>query len=192
MSFQEIIILLTAYKYFFLFPVVIVEGPIITVIAGFLSSLGILNIFIAYAVVVAGDIVGDSLYYSLGYYGRQEFIGRWGRFLWITPERVKHLEKHFKKHSGKTLMFGKLSHAIGGVVLVAAGASKMPFRKFIWYTFLPTLPKSLIFLLIGFYFGEAYRQIDGYFSYATLCIFFATILVAAVYFFSKKFKKKIN
>lgn len=72
MSFQQIISLLTAYKYFFLFPIVVVEGPIITVIAGFLSSLGYLNIIIAYLVVVAGDIVGDSAYYAIGFYGRKK------------------------------------------------------------------------------------------------------------------------
>jgi len=99
MLLQQIILLLTAHKYLFLFPVVVVEGPIITVIAGFLSSLGFLNIFIAYAVIVVGDIVGDIMFYAIGYYGRQKFVNRWGRFLGITSERVERLEKHFEKHS---------------------------------------------------------------------------------------------
>lgn len=145
MLLQQIIFLLTAHKYLFLFPVVVVEGPIITVIAGFLSSLGPLNIFIAYAVVVVGDIVGDIMYYALGYYGRQRFINRWGRFLGITLERVERLEKHFEKHSGRTLIIGKLSHGVGAVVLVAAGIARVPFRKFVWYNFIPSLPKSLLF-----------------------------------------------
>lgn len=100
MLFQQIIFLLNAHKYLFLFPVV-VEGPIITVIGGFLSSLGLLNKFIAYAVVVVGDIVGDIMYYALGYYGRQRFVKRWGRFLGITFERVERLEKHFEKTAVK-------------------------------------------------------------------------------------------
>jgi len=159
MLLQQIIFLLTAHKYLFLFPVVVVEGPIITVIAGFLSSLGLLNIFIAYAVVVVGDIAGDIMYYALGYYGKQRFINGWGRFLGITLERVERLEKHFEKHSGKTLVIGKLSHGVGAIVLVAAGIARMPFRKFVWYNFIPSLPKSLILLLIGYYSGESYIKV---------------------------------
>jgi membrane protein DedA with SNARE-associated domain len=190
MSFQQIIILLATYKYFFLFPVVVVEGPIITVIAGFLSSLGHLNIFITYMVVVAGDIAGDSMYYAFGYYGRRRFIERWGRFLGITLERVQRLEKHFKKHSGKTLITGKLSHAIGAVVLVAAGIAKVPFGKFFWYSLLSTLPKSLILLLIGFYFGEAYNKIKMYLDYTAIGTIGLAILFIAIYFITKKVSKK--
>jgi membrane protein DedA with SNARE-associated domain len=191
MSFQQIILLLTTYKYFFLFPVAVVEGPIITVIAGFLSSLGHLNIFIAYGVIVVGDIVGDSMYYALGYYGRQRFIERWGRFLGITMERVERLEKHFKKHSGKTILFGKWTHSVGFAILIVAGMIRMPFKRFIWFNFFGSLPKLLVFFIIGYYFGQAYQQIDKYFTYATLSVFFVIILMVGIYLFVKKFKNKV-
>jgi membrane protein DedA with SNARE-associated domain len=190
MLFQQIILLLTAHKYLFLFPVVVVEGPIITVIAGFLSSLGLLNIFIAYAVVVGGDIVGDIMYYALGYYGRQRFVKRWGRFLGITLERVERLEKHFEKHSGKTLIIGKLSQGVGAVVLVAAGIARVPFRKFIWYNFIPTLPKSLILLLIGYYAGESYIKISSYLDYAAIGTVVAAVIFIVIYFMMRKVSKK--
>jgi membrane-associated protein len=190
MLLQQIILLLTAHKYLFLFPVVVVEGPIITVIAGFLSSLGVFNIFIAYAVVVVGDIAGDIMYYALGYYGRQRFVKRWGRFLGITFERVEQLEKHFEKHTGKTLIIGKLSHGIGGVVLVAAGLAKVPFRKFVWYNFIPTLPKSLILLLIGYYSGESYVKISSYLDYAAIGTIVTAVIFIVIYFVMRKVSKK--
>jgi membrane-associated protein len=190
MLFQQIILLLTAHKYLFLFPVVVVEGPIITVIAGFLSSLGLFNIFIAYAVVVVGDIVGDIIYYALGYYGGQRFVKRWGRFLGITLERVERLEKHFEKHSGKTLIIGKLSHGIGGVVLVAAGIARMPLRKLVLYDFIPTLPKSLILLLIGYYSGESYIKISSYLDYAAIGTVVAAVIFIVIYFMMRRLSKK--
>ena len=36
---------LLQYKYVFLFPAVVIEGPIITIVAGFLASLGFFNVF---------------------------------------------------------------------------------------------------------------------------------------------------
>jgi membrane protein DedA with SNARE-associated domain len=191
MSFQEIIGLLTAYKYFFLFPVSIIEGPIITVLAGFLSSLGLLNLFFAYVAVVAGDIVGDSLYYLLGYYGKDGFLLRgWGRSLGITKERLEQLEKHFEKHSGKTLIIGKLTHAVGIVALIAAGTARVPFWKFIWYNVIPTIPKSLVFLLIGYYFGKTYAKVNTYLDYTALITIAITIILIATYFIVRNIGKK--
>jgi membrane-associated protein len=190
MVLQQIILLLTAHKYLFLFPVVVVEGPIITIIAGFLSSLGIFNIFIVYGVVVGGDIVGDIIYYALGYYGGQRFVKRWGRFLGITLERVEWLEKHFEKHSAKTLIIGKLSHGIGGVVLVAAGMARVPLRKLVLYDFIPTLPKSLILLLIGYYAGESYVKISSYLDYAAIGTIVAAVIFIVIYFMMRRLSKK--
>lgn len=190
MLLQQIILLLTAHKYLFLFPVAVVEGPIITVIAGFLSSLGIFNIFIAYAVVVVGDIVGDIFHYALGYYGGQRFVKRWGRFLGITSERVEQLEKHFEKHTGKTLIIGKLAQVVGAVVLVAAGIARVPFRKFVWYNFIATLPKSLILLLIGYYSGESYVKISSYLDYTAIGTVVAAVIFIVIYFMMRRLSKK--
>ncbi len=190
MFLEQIILLLTTYKYLLLFPVVVFEGPIITVIAGFLSSLGYLNIFIAYGVVVVGDIAGDIMYYALGYYGRERFVNRWGRFFGITSERVERLEKYFEKHTGKTLILVKLSQGIGAVVLVAAGIAKVPFRKFVWYNFIPTLPKSLILILIGYYSGESYVKISSYLDYAAIGTVIVAVIFIVIYFIMRKLSKK--
>ena len=190
MLLQNIILLLTAYKYLFLFPVAVIEGPIITVIAGFLSSLGIFNVFIAYGVLVAGDIAGDVAYYELGYYGRQRFVTRWGRFIGITQERLEQLERHFDKHAGKTLIIGKLSQGIGGAILLAAGMAKVPLRTFALYDFLPTLPKTLILLLIGYYAGASYVKISSYFDYAAIGTVAAAVIFVVVYFVMRRVTKK--
>jgi membrane protein DedA with SNARE-associated domain len=188
-SFAQIINLLVVYKYLFLFPITVFEGPIVTIIAGFLSSIGIFNFFLAYIVIVVGDLVGDCFYYSIGRFGRKGFLERWGHYIGITPERISNLESHFDKHSGKTLIIGKLT-AVGAILLVAAGVAKMPLGKFIWYNFLPTVPKSFILLLIGYYFGQAYLTWDKYLKYTALSTIGLLILVVAVYFLIKKIRSR--
>lgn len=178
------------FKYLFLFLLAFIEGPIVSVIGGFLSSTGHLNIFIAYVIVLFGDVFGDGMYYLFGYYGRERFVERWGRYLGITLERVKNLEKLFGTHSGKTILIGKWTHAFGFAVLLSAGIVKMPFKKFILINFLGSIPKSLIFILIGYYFGQAYVQIDKYIGYATLSMFLGLLLIVGVYIFAKKLKNK--
>lgn len=189
---EQLIFLLEKYGYFILLPIAVIEGPIITVIGAFLASLGFLNVFIVYGVVVAGDLVGDIIFYAIGRWGGRTFLEKWGKYFGISLDDVSHLESHFEKQGGKTILFGKWTHFVGIAVLVAAGIAKTPFRRFLLINFLGSLPKSLAFLIIGYYFGQAYRQINEYFGYATLSIFFVVIVSAAIYFFVKKFKKSFT
>jgi membrane protein DedA with SNARE-associated domain len=189
-SLDQIIGWLVVYKYFILFPVMVIEGPIITIIAGFLSSLDLLNLFLVFAVVVIADLVGDFMYYAIGRWGREKFINRWGKYIGLSAEKIIRLESHFEKHTRKTLIIGKISHAFGAPILVAAGVAKIPFWEFIWFNFLATIPKSLFFLLIGYYFGQAYVRLNKYLDYFTIGFLILAILILISYFTYNKFKSK--
>jgi membrane protein DedA with SNARE-associated domain len=171
-----------------LFPISIFEGPIITVITGSLTAIGIMDFWAAYAILSLGDIVGDAVYYALGFYGKAQIIKRFGKLLRFDISQVESLEKHFEDHGGKTLLAGKISHGIGGVFLVAAGAAKMNFWKFIGYNILGTLPKTLFLLLIGYYFGRAISRVRSAMDYFAVFAGIAFIAAILLYLYrSKKF-----
>lgn len=186
---SQIITWMLTYKYAIMLPIAVVEGPIVTVLGGFLSSSGMLNPYIVFVVSVVGDIIGDLLYYALGRWGRKSFMMRWAEKAGATPERIKGLEDHFESHSGKTLVLGKISHGIGSVILIAAGASKMPIGKFVWYNFISSLPKSLVFVLIGYYFGEAYNRIGQYIDYTAITTFMLGVLLVIGYVLVVKYTR---
>ncbi|MFH1182757.1 MAG: DedA family protein [Candidatus Moraniibacteriota bacterium] len=181
-SLQDVINWLIIYKYLVIFPITIVEGPAISIIAGFLSAHGILNLYLVYLVLVLGDLTGDTLYYLIGRWSRKSFLLKWGRFFGVTEEKLIKLEKHYEEHSGKTLIFGKISHAFGSAFLIAAGAAKMPLGRFLWFNLIATVPKSLIYLLIGYYFGEAYRRIVYYLDYAGIISVAVAVILVFIYF----------
>ncbi|MDD2753716.1 MAG: DedA family protein [Candidatus Portnoybacteria bacterium] len=180
---QQIILWLSAYKYFALFPLAVAEGPIITVAAGFFVSTGHLNFWLAYLVIVAGDLVGDVLHYAVGRFGGIKFIEKWGRLVGVGEKEVQSLESQFDKRGSNLLFIGKMSHGIGGAFLIAAGIIKMPFDKFIFSNMMATLIKSLLLLLLGFYFGHALSTISTYLERISLIFIGAAIGAFLIYFF---------
>jgi membrane protein DedA with SNARE-associated domain len=190
MTTATVIAWLLAYRYVILFPLVIVEGPIVTILAGFLASLGQLNLLICYPLIVVGDILGDLFMYSQGRWAGKPAVLRWGHHFGIKPEIIERLEEHFKNHPGKTLIVGKISHFFGGPVLIAAGMARMPLSEFLWFNVLGTLPKSLILLLVGFYFGQAYAKFDKFLTFAGWAAVILVALCAAAYFIISKVSKK--
>ncbi len=182
MALDQLVLWLSDYGYLAIFPLAVAEGPIITVITGFLASLGLFNFWLTYLIVVIGDLVGDAIHYSLGRWGGRAFVDRWGKYFGVGPGRIESLEKQFDKRGGKLLFIGKMSHGVGGAFLVAAGLIKMPFDKFILANMLATLIKSLLLLLLGFYFGHALSTINAYLEKITFISFGAIIFIALIYF----------
>ena len=187
-SFDQIIALLTTYKYFFLLPISIMEGPVVSTIAGFLVSTGILNPFITYLILMAGDMLGDSIYYLIGRFGGRPFVRKWGRYFGLDENKLLRTEEHFKNHAKKTLFFGK-TQAWGAVILAAAGLAKMPYPRYMWLNFLGSILKVFVFLLLGYYFGKAYTVLNQYMGLYTAISLVAIAMALTLYFILKRKRK---
>jgi membrane protein DedA with SNARE-associated domain len=182
--------LLIKYKYLILFPVAVLEGPFTSILVGFLASVNIFNIFLAYIILVSGDMVGDSFYYSLGRLSGSSIAKHGARF-GVTTEKLETAKKYFSNYHHRALIISKLAYGIGLSGLVAAGALKIPFRKYLKTCFFIALIQSAFLLLIGFLFGHAYLQIGKYLNiYAKIVS--AVVLLLIGYFIFYKLKKNFK
>ena len=188
--------MLFTYSYLILFPLVVVEGPVVTIISGFLVSLGFMDFIPTYFTIVSADLTGDFLYYSAGRGWLNKTYKGILNFFSIDMKVVHKLEKSVKENKGPFLFFGKLSHAIGGLILFAAGSAEIPIKGFMWFNFLATIPKSLILLAVGYYFGSTVSNFKKYVDFTVLGLFIFTLLLIGLYFlithFSNKYIKKLE
>jgi membrane protein DedA with SNARE-associated domain len=186
MSLRYLIRFLAHYKYFAIFPVAVIEGPIITIITGFLVSRGVFSFLGGFLVVFLGDAISDTVYYYIGKGGRK-YIHKF-RFLGITDERVAKVEDQYERAPWKTMIVAKISYGLGSVFMVASGVSKMSFNRFLLFMGVLNAARSLGLMLLGFYFGRiALRFSQKYLGYYTIVII---LVVPLVYLLFKKWKKK--
>lgn len=179
-----IIALIQTYGYMVIFPISVIEGPIITVIAGFLVSLGYLNAFVVFLVLLLGDIVGDILYYLLGKWGGLRFVRRWGKYIFLDESHIARLTEYFKTRGWGMLLFSK-THAAGSVILVSAGAARMHFGKFVWISFIGSLPKTLVLQAIGMYGGASFEIVDRYLNRGAAITTAIAVCIAAYWIYRK-------
>lgn len=180
-------VVLEHYKYILIFPIIVLEGPIITVICGFLVYLGHLNGPATYLMLVTGDLIGDILHWLLGrYFKYKPWFKKVAGIFGFDAKKEKVLEEHFRKHPGKTVLFAKVSHGVGGFIQTVAGIAKVDFWVFTKYSFIGTIPKSLILFFIGYYLGNSYLKIDKYLDYSAYFVISAVLLVG-IYFIIKKY-----
>lgn len=182
----QIIAEMAQYGYIVLFPLALLEGPIVTVVAGFLCGSKVMDPVIACIIILLADLAMDSAYYALGRFGREGAIRKWGRWFGITIERVEAMENLFKDHFFKTMLASNHAHGVGIVALVAAGAANASFPRFLAYDLATSLPKTVVLLMIGYYFGGAISSVAqslDFIAYAT--VIFAAIAVLVYWLVSR-------
>jgi membrane protein DedA with SNARE-associated domain len=186
---ETIIALASTHGLAIVAPLAVIEGPIVTVIAAWLASRDILNVWAVSAVVIAADLVGDLALYALGRWGLHKLPKRWRDRLGLNRARLLGLAKHFRAQGNRTLVIGKLTHTAGAAVLVAAGLGKVRLWRFFWVNLLATIPKSLFFVMLGYSIGSAYARIDNWITRASLILGGVLIVVAVLWFVTRWARK---
>jgi membrane protein DedA with SNARE-associated domain len=151
-------------------PLAIVEGPVVTLVTGFLAAQGFVAWYWAVAMLLCGEVLGDLLYYWIGRTGATP-LGFLGRRLGIPPpdERV---QRGLTENATKMLLIGKWTHAVGFFVLVGSGILRVPLPKFILVNLLAGAPKIALLFLLGYFAGTYYPYIlhHGYIAAIVLCV----------------------
>ena len=178
-------------SYFIIFLLMVIEGPIVTSAAAFLASLGFFNIFIIFILSLLGDLVGDCLHYTIGRYGGHKLIKKYHKKFSVTKKDLNKTEHNLNKHFGKTMFVIKFTPLFTTPGLILMGSLKIPLKKFIIYSLLITLPRTIFFILTGYYFGIAFDKIMNYYKIGGYIIVIFVIFVIISYLIFKKISSKI-
>jgi len=187
---QQIFIFLSHYGYVIMLPLMIIEGPVVTIIAAMLASLGAFNVFVVLVFSMIGDIAGDVILYGLGYKFGMGFVRRVGKYIGITEKLVLKMEKYFINHGGKTIFAVKSTTGLCWATFTAAGIVKMDFKKFLKYSFLGGIVWSSFLVVMGYFYGYLWREIRDYIEWVGWAIFLLTAATFASVIIYKKYQTK--
>lgn len=173
-----------------LFPLAIVEGPILAVIAGFFCTQGYLNPFIVYPVIVLGDVIGDTIVYTFGRWGVPAFPKKIVYKMGLKPGNIEKARFYFDANPKKTISLSKITLGIGVAGIYLAGNARIPYLRFLKICTVTSALQYIVYLSIGILFGAAYKQINHY-----LNVFAASAIIALLsvilFFVVKSIRKKL-
>lgn len=170
---NELTALLTEHGAWMIFPLALVEGPLVVLASTALAQLGTLKIGWVWVIAVLADIAGDAGLYAIGRYLPDVLPARMRPQ--IARERASTL---FRKSGPGLLLFAKFTHFVGLPTLVSAGFGRMPFPVFLLWNLAGTLVKVSVIVLVGWYFWQAVLAGDVE-TAMTILVGFALLCAAA-------------
>jgi membrane protein DedA with SNARE-associated domain len=183
------------WSYFLLAILVAIEGPIATLLGAAAASAGFMRPGLVFLSAAIGNLTADSLWYTLGYVGKIEWVLRFGRRLGIHPDTLDRLENGMRKHATRILFIAKLTVSFVIPSLIAAGLVKAPWRKWFPAIFGGEMIWTGSLVLIGYYTTEAIKRWESRLEYVALfsaIVFVLFMLLAGRRILSDQYQEDLN
>ena len=155
-------------------------SEIILPFGGYLVATGKLNFFWTAMAGTIGGTAGSIASYLLGFWGGRPFLLRYGKYIWITEQRLAAAENWFDRYGEVTVFFTRLMPIVRTFISLPAGISGMNFPRFVAYTFFGSLPWCFFLTYLGVKLGEHWEDLKPWFHRADVLV--VVVLAGAVFY----------
>jgi membrane protein DedA with SNARE-associated domain len=178
MQADVVLLLISQYRYAFLVPGALFIGPLVSLTAGALIRIGVLDLTTTALVLMSTELLGDVFWYWVGSVWGEPFISKFGRLVGISEFRVSAAKILYKKHHDLIIIISKLTAGFGfaPAIYFTAGLSKVPFGRYMIINTIGQIIWTFTMLGIGYYLGHFYLQVNG----ALEKLFFITSVIVIV------------
>jgi len=165
-----------------------VEGPFVTLCSAAAASAGLINPLFAFLAACTGNLIADSLWYLLGYYGKSDWLLRRTRRFGVSQDLIQRFTLKIQAHAVKLLFFAKVTNGFIVPALVAAGIIRLPWRR--WFPFL-ALGEALVtgsLIVIVYFTAVNLAQVEKGLEYFALA--FSLLFLLGTLIFARRIMKQ--
>jgi len=176
-------------KYFLLFIIYLIEGPVAGFISATISTTGQLNIYIVFGLFLSAEIAADIFYYYLGKgLTESKFNKRLSKYEKNVFLGV--VKKTFNIHPVKTLLFIKVIGVIAVPSLMLIGKyQSLKWKKFFIWTSIICFFKDLTITIMGYWIGISLSEfLVGYDIYKIIVGIIGILAIGYIFFLSYRTK----
>jgi membrane protein DedA with SNARE-associated domain len=158
-----------------------VPGEIMLIAAAIFAGAGQMNIAVVFLVAVLAAVIGDNIGFIVGHFGGRPLAERFGRYVFLTPERLDRTENYFNRHGGKIVTVARFIDGLRQINGLLAGIGGMGWLKFLGYNALGAVLWVGTWCAVGYLAGENIVDIyDTFERYKWYVIGALAVVVAIV------------
>jgi membrane protein DedA with SNARE-associated domain len=167
-----------------------VSSEAVMLFAGFDVYRGHFTLVAIIVVGVLGDLVGATLAYAIGYFGRLELVERHGAKVHLTPERLARAEQWFARYGTKAIPICRVLPLVRAYMSFPAGVAEVPYVRFLALSALGGVPWIAFWGILGRAIGSHYHDVQRNLHYVDIAAL-VLIVAAIVYLFERRRRRRL-
>ena len=184
---ETLVSLFTSYGYWVVFFGVMLEnaglpipGETILLAAGFFAADGHFSLPLVMLIAATGAILGDNAGFAIGHHYGRNFFSRFGRYLFLTPNRLARIDEFFHRHGNKTILIARFITGLRVFAAVFAGASNMRWRLFFVYNVAGAVLWSIVISTLGYLFGHSWPLLEKWVGRSGMLMLLVAIVAGVI------------
>jgi membrane protein DedA with SNARE-associated domain len=157
-----------------------VPGEIMLISAAIFAGAGQMNIAVVFLVGVVAAVIGDNVGFAVGHFGGRPLVERFGRYVFLTPQRLDRTEAFFNRHGGKIVTVARFVDGLRQLNGLLAGIVGMHWLKFLGYNALGAVLWVGTWGALGYLAGENIVEIYDTLERYKWYVIGAVVVVVAI------------
>ena len=154
-----------------------VPGETILIAASVYAGAGRINVVAVAAVGFVAAVIGDNIGFALGHFGGRALALRWGRYVFLTEERLDKAAAFFDRHGAWIITVARFIEGLRQANGIVAGISGMHWLRFLVFNALGAALWVGTWVSVGYLAGS---HIDSIYGYITRYSYYALIVAGLV------------
>jgi len=182
---------LRQYGYLAVFAAIFLEdfgvpmpGETLLIAGALLASRGSFNLFVLMITAWCAAVLGDNVGYSIGRFGGRRLVLRFGRYVLLTEDRLRHGERFFQSRGAVVVIIARFIEILRQLNGIIAGIAGMRWWRFLIFNAVGAALWVGFWSILFFHLGRQGERIvfllRGYEPYAAAILAILVIGVIAL------------
>lgn len=163
-------------------------SEVILPLGGFMVYQHQYSFWLVVLVGALGGTAGSILAYFIGLKGGRPLLRRFGKYVFFSEKEFEKADSWFERHGEATVFWTRFMPVVRTFISLPAGIARMNFPRFVLYTFIGSLPWTILLVYAGLKLGEKWNSLRPYFHIIDIVAVVAIVFLA-VFWVVKKRKK---
>ena len=154
-----------------------VPGETILIAGAVYAGAGRLNVVLVGVVAFIAAIIGDNIGFAIGHFGGRALALRWGKYVFLTEERLDKAEDFFNRRGAIVITFARFVEGLRQANGIIAGITGMHWLRFLAFNALGAALWVGTWVSLGYLAGS---HITTIYHYITLYSYYVLIALAVL------------
>jgi membrane protein DedA with SNARE-associated domain len=154
-----------------------VPGETILIAGAVYAGAGRLNVVLVGVVAFIAAIIGDNIGFAIGHFGGRALALRWGKYVFLTEERLDKAEAFFNRRGAIVITFARFVEGLRQANGIIAGITGMHWLRFLIFNAIGAALWVGTWVSLGYLAGS---HITTIYHYITLYSYYVLIALAVL------------
>ena len=167
-----------------------VPGETILIAAAIFAGAGRLNVVLVGVVGFIAAVIGDNIGFAIGHFGGRTLALRWGKYIFLTEERLNKAEYFFEHNGGRIIVVARFIEGLRQANGIIAGISGMHWRRFVFFNAIGAALWVGTWVTLGYVAGNHINTIYHYITTYSYYVLIAVVVLLAAYIIMRVLRRR--